>query len=152
MGKRIIAGLGASYKTDDEMFVDVSRGDEVDLPPAEEKRLDEQGALVPKGRELDEYLQEKQDVYRADRGDSEASERLRASQRGGIKNLDAKVADPDALAERIKREQLAADPTVALAEDDPARAEVVLEAERKATDGHPRKGVEHSLKQIIEQE
>lgn len=61
------------------------------------------------------------------------------------------VEDTAALAEFIKSERLTAPETVALAEDDPERAQYVLDAERAAHGQDPRATVEKPLQKIIEQ-
>lgn len=61
----------------------------------------------------------------------------------------AQPGDAD-LEARIREDKLTVDDTVALADDDPARARRVLDAEAAANDGKPRKGVEDKLQAIID--
>lgn len=146
---RIVKFNSAGYVDKDGKPVYLSRGQEVDLPDDAEKELDELGALVPAGATLAEVEEAQIDAYRAPRGDQIAARKLqeaaaegRAS--GGIVNL-----GPDAtLADRI-RDGLTVDETVALANDNPERARVVLDAEREASGGEPRKGVVESLEKLI---
>lgn len=76
------------------------------------------------------------------------------AQRAGTNLPRTDAPDPEdtgALAEFIANEKLNAGDTVALAEGDPDRAALVLEAERNATGGDPRKTVEEPLQKIIDQ-
>jgi len=61
---------------------------------------------------------------------------------------DALEVDTDTLAAYIAEQNLNAEETVALAKNDPKRAEAVLKAEKQATTGDARKTVESRLKAI----
>lgn len=147
------------------------RGDTIDpskLAEGEEARLDELGALLAPGSLPEHADQEREavlDVYRGQRGDLEALERAmqRAQEQGPIvlppTGGIVDVSGPDAglgdgnvgnLADHITTNKLTVDDTVALAQDDPARAARVLEAERLASGGSPRAGVEQSLQKITD--
>lgn len=55
-----------------------SRGDEIELHPSEEQRLDDLGALLPQGATRADAEKERgalQDLYRGQRGDTEAMSR-----------------------------------------------------------------------------
>lgn len=125
------------------------RGDEV--PDWAIEQLEEKGALVPEGLSLSEHLEINLDAYRAPRGDSIAAQKL--AEAAALGRAADGIADlgPGAsgtLAERIGM-GLTVDQTIALAEDDPEKAKQVLEAEREASGGEPRKGVEDGLSKII---
>jgi hypothetical protein len=153
---RIIGAISAEHRDAEGNMTVTTRGKEVELTPEEEERLEEAGALVDEGKTLDEWLGDKLDLYRAERGDSLAAQRLAEARSGGIVDLSSPgtgEGDPEAarIAEQIERDNLTSDDTVALAEGDPDKARAVLEAEKLATGGQPRKGVEKQLTAIIEQ-
>jgi len=165
MGKRIIGAIGASFPSKDDpgVLVDAEQGEEVDLSTSEEERLEGLGVLVPEGLSVDDYLDAKMDLYRAERGDSEAAQKLAAARSGGIVDLSTPGEPPPdevptppaggevaALADQIRDEGLTVEETVSLASDDPEKAKQVLEAERVASGGQPRRGVENRLNVIIE--
>lgn len=79
-----------------------------------------------------------------------ALERLRA-QPNSPRTDAPDVEDTAALSEFIKSERLNAGDTVALAEGDPDRARLVLEAEKAATGQDPRKSVAEPLQKIIDE-
>lgn len=58
--------------------------------------------------------------------------------------------DTDDLVAWLRSEQPNVADTVAAAEGDPDRAAALLAAEREVTDGHPRKGVERGLLEVID--
>jgi hypothetical protein len=156
MAKRIIGALGASYKDPEnpEVILDVEQGQQAELSTAEEERLEGLGVLVPEGQSLQQYLDAKMDLYRAERGDSDAARKLAEARSGGIVDLSATPTaaggDVAKIAAEINDENMTVEETVALAEDDPAKAKTILEAEKVATGGEPRRGVEHRLNAIIE--
>jgi hypothetical protein len=167
--KRVVGVLSAIYfrQTDDLVTgkpirgpIVAQHGEEIELVASEERRLDQNRALLPKGskpEDANRYHEERLDAYRAQRGDQEA--RIRHEQRisqardsGSVVNVDANVegAPVSDLAEWIRSEKPNADDTVALAEDDPRKAEKVLEAETVATGGQPRQTVAQRLQKIID--
>jgi hypothetical protein len=160
MATRIIRAVSATHEDEDGVEQEVRQGDEVELTSAEEARLDAQGALVPHGyASFSEFYDHAQDAYRAARGDTEAAQRLgqraqpapggvAADTAGGISDISA-PSDVPRLAAYIRDEKPNADDTVALAQGDPAKARIVLEAETAANGGEPRKGVESALEKII---
>jgi hypothetical protein len=148
------------------------RGEVIDtskLAPGESERLEELGAFLPEGCEPEDVIREQEalsDVYRGQRGDQEALSR--ANQRagtavtqgpdGGIVDVSGQGQSEPApeggakLADFITDRKLTVDDTVALAGDDPAKAKRVLEAERLASGGSPRAGVESRLQKLIDGE
>jgi hypothetical protein len=151
MSERVIATLHAVLSDGS----DVVQGQTVDLTSDDEKRLEEQRALVPTQfdsfAEFDAY---KQDAYRGGRGDLTAAGRLQEARAGGIVDIEAVAGgtstDVAQLAEWLRTEGPTADETVAAAEDDPAKAQAILDAEKLATGNEPRKTVEKALNKIIE--
>jgi hypothetical protein len=135
------------------------RGEETELSPAEESRLEENGALLPKGSKPEDAAKAAEarlDAYRAQRGDQEAlarhHERLAASKPGDgeIVNVEAPVdGNVGELTGWIKQSKPNVDDTVALAEGDPERAQRVLDAETAATGGSPRKSVQEQLEKVV---
>lgn len=157
MAKRIIAAVSAAHEKDGIVNW-ANQGQEIDLTPENEKALEEQGALVPSQfGSFQEFSDYKLDAYRAGRGDVEAAQRLATrglpiavpDSSGGIVDISA-PSDPAGLAAYLRERKPTVEETVALAEDDPQRARVVLEAESTATGGEPRKGVETALQRIID--
>lgn len=145
---RIVKFNTAGYVDENGTPHYISRGQVVDLPPKAEKELDELGALVPEGATLAQVEEDQIDAYRAPRGDTVAAQKLRDAAAegrasGGIVNLGPEAG----LADRIK-EGLNAEETIALAENDPAKADVVLAAEHEATGGEPRKTVVEPLEKL----
>lgn len=151
------------------------RGDVVDpakLANGELERLEDLRAFLPEGARPEHADEERQavlDLYRGQRGDTEAMQRAmeRAASgdgpsrlqdaTGGIVDVSGQsAADPAGegnvgrLADHISASKLTVDDTVALAQDDPERARRVLEAERLASGGSPRAGVEQGLQKIID--
>lgn len=152
------------------------RGDVIDpekLAQGELERLEGLQALLPEGAKPEHAEQERMailDLYRGQRGDTEAMARAMeraASQQGptaladttgGIVDVSGQATGdagalpaPAQLADHIATQKLTVDDTVALAQDDPERARRVLEAERLASGGNPRQGVETGLQKIIDQ-
>ncbi len=177
--KRVIRVLSALYFsptvdpfTGNEIrqVLEASRGQEVELVASEEERLDSLYALLPKGSNPEDAAIEQAahlDLYRGQRGDMEAMGRALNRAGGSVVSHDPSagiidLADPlqqaevpektssTDLADQITQEKMNADDTVALAGDDPAKAKRVLEAERLASGGSPRAGVEAKLQKIIE--
>lgn len=144
------------------------RGDVIDpdqLAKGEIKRLEGLGALLPEGSEPQDAAREQEailDLYRGQRGDVEAHARAmqRAHQAqaaqdtsGGIVDVSTGASDDvpgsiPAIADHITANKLTVDDTVALAGNDPEQAKRVLEAERLASGGSPRAGVEAGLQKI----
>lgn len=168
---RVVGVLSAIYFRQDENPITgeptagpvVARfGDEIELTAAEEKRLERNGALLPKGakpEDADRHHEARVDAYRAERGDGEALQRhtqrvaeFRDAGKGDIVDVsfDVDSASVSQLAGQIKEQKPNADDTVALAQGDRRLAEKVLEAERLATGGNPRQGVEQQLQKIID--
>jgi len=79
-------------------------------------------------------------------GSSEGARVQTGAEPGGAP--DALEVDTDTLAAYIAEQNLNAEETVALAKNDPARAEAVLKAEKQATTGDARKTVESRLKAL----
>lgn len=151
------------------------RGDVIDpdtLAQGEIDRLEGLGALLPDGARPEDAEQERLavlDLYRGQRGDTEAMQRAMERARsqseptalqdstGGIVDVSGQDASggnlpaPAALADHISANKLTVDDTVALAQSDPERARRVMEAERLASGGNPRQGVESGLAKIIDQ-
>lgn len=148
------------------------RGESIDaskLAEGELDRLEELHALLPAGSKPQDVEEEREailDVYRGQRGDvealSRAMERARvqgpavAAPAGGIVDVSGGDAglgqqpNVGSLADHITVNKLTVDDTVALANDDAAAARRVLEAERLASGGSPRAGVEQGLQKIID--
>lgn len=150
------------------------RGEVIDastLAKGEEQRLEDLGALLPRGstpRDVEDEHAAILDLYRGQRGDTEAMSRAverAGSQRaqdttGGIVDVTAGGAGFEGasagdvnvgrLADHISESKLTVDDTVALAENDPERARRVLEAEQLASGGSPRAGVAAGLQKIID--
>lgn len=140
------------------------------LADGELARLEGLRALLPEGAKPEQAEEERMahlDLFRGQRGDTEAMaramERVRSQQEpvalqdttGGIVDVSGAASDPAAagnvgrLADHITANKLTVDDTVALAGEDPALARRVLEAERLASGGSPRTGVETGLQKII---
>jgi hypothetical protein len=169
--ERVVGLLSAQYFTRARNYLgdwegrvlQAARGETVKVTKGEEARLDSLGALLPPGadpRDAQRTQDAKLDAYRAARGDQEAlarhQQRLLASQPasstsedGGIVRADAPVDEgPAALSQWIKDAQPSSEETVALAEGDPEKARVILEAEGIATGGTPRPEVQEALSKI----
>lgn len=159
--------------TDTVLVRTARRGEIIDpdkLAKGELARLDGLGALMPEGadpRDADQEQQAILDLYRGQRGDVEAlaraMERARQNQegaalldaQGGITDLSGEgnagaigEGNVGRLADHITANKLTVDDTVALAGNDPELAKRVLEAERLASNGAPRAGVEAGLQKI----
>ena len=154
MAKRMVASLAANYAVEGGGRERAKRGQEITLSAEEEKRLDDLGALVPKGSTLDEHLASLEDHYRAGRGDVEAYNRALEGRKGGIVDLSEDVPqgnDAEAIAEYLRTQKPTVEETVGLAEGNADRAAVVLEAENLATGQEPRAGVEKGLQRVIDE-
>jgi hypothetical protein len=136
-------------------------GEEIELVPSEERRLEENEALLPAGSKPEDaqaHHERRIDAYRAERGDQEALQRHyarleQAREEGGGDIVDVSIDSDTSVAElaaQLRERKPSAEDTVNLAEGDPGKAERVLEAERSATGGSPRPGVERGLRKIIE--
>lgn len=163
--KRVVGVLSAIYFSPEKDVTNKDvlrvrtalRGEEIELSAVEEARLDENGALLPKGSKPEDAAKAAEarlDAYRAQRGDQEALQRhVQRAANGGdevIVNVEAPVdASVGDLSEWIKDHKPNADDTVALAEGDPERAQRVLDAEVAATGGKPRKSVQEQLEKIV---
>lgn len=167
--KRVVGVLSAIYFEPGESYdgretthvKTALRGDEIELTPSEEHRLEENGALLPVGftpEDAERLAAERMDAYRAVRGDPDAQQRhtqrqidaARGADDGGIVNVDAPIEDGtvDELAAWIKASKPSVDDTVALAEGAPELAQKVLDAETAAQGGEPRKGVAEQLARL----
>lgn len=150
---RIVAHNSAGYLDEDGTPVFLAAGQEVDLPPEAEERLDAEGALVPEGvGSLEEFNAAKLDAYRGPRGDQIANQAHAQRLQGGGAILDlsepgSEAGEEAGLVDRI-RAGLTVDETVALAQGDPQRAPEVLQAEHEANGGEPRKGVVDGLEKL----
>lgn len=154
MAQRIIGAAAVALEVDGEL-VEYQQREEVDLDAEVEATLDETpGALVPKEFDsFEAYESYKQDVYRSGRGDLTAAGNLAESRSGGIPDIDsipAQGADVPAFAAWLEAEGPNAGETVAAAEDDPGRAQAILDAESQVTGSKPRKAVETALQKIID--
>lgn len=166
--KRVVGVLSAIYwrQGDDPVTGKPTRGpvvarhgEEIDLTASEVRRLEANGALLPKGSKPEDAVAQHEarlDAYRAQRGDQEAlgrhQTRLASASTGDgdIVNVEAPVdGSITDLSEWIKSSQPTVDDTVALAENDPEKAQRVLDAEVAATGGEPRKGVQEQLEKIV---
>lgn len=105
-----------------------NKGDKVELLPADEARLDDLGALEPKGK---------------------AAPATPGPTKPPV-TIDAATASDVELIAFIKDTEPTVPNTIALAGDDVELAKRVLAAESAATDGAPRAGVEKGLTKVIE--
>lgn len=155
MPKRIVAAEALEYRTElpDGPILRAYKGETVDFPAEEIARLEEQTVgghlLVPEQFEtFEEFRDYIQAVYRGERGDPTSVARLgqiAEARAGKIENL----SDPQgaSLATRIEA-GLNVEETIALAGDDPGKADAVLAAEHEATGGEPRTGVVTALEKL----
>jgi hypothetical protein len=130
------------------------RGDELPsgLTDEELERLKADDAIGP-ADEVDEYIRRLSDPAAAAEEDKRAAEARLALVRGETGPVDASnlaAATDQQLAAWISDESPKVDEVVASAGDDPELAGRLLEAERAATKGDARKGVEEGLQAIID--
>jgi hypothetical protein len=145
MPTRIIRTLHAILEDGRE----VVQGQKVEMSGDDETRLEEQRALVPtEFSSFAEHSDHLQDAYRSGRGDLTAAGRLAEARSGAIVDLSASDADPNAYAEWLRTDSPTVDEVIAAVGDDPAKATAMLEAEKLATGGEPRAGVEKALTKI----
>lgn len=170
---RVVRHLSTLYFTDGDNPVTgkptrlvhtARRGDVISLPPDEVRRLENLGALLPKGKKPEDAEAEHAavlDEYRARRGDTDALNRHNdrvlaqrpSSGEGGIVDVTVDVENDTvkAIADYLRESKPNADDTVALAEGDARKAEKLLEAENIASGQQPRKTVERDLSKIIDE-
>lgn len=136
--KRVVKALWAPYMVQrtTSRGVDIlvprygNRGEEVELLEHDENRLDELGALEPKGA--------KRKTAAADDTTPPPA------------TLDVHAAGVAEIAAFLEANEPTIPQTVEMADGDPALAEKLLEAESVATGGEPRKGVTDKLQKLID--
>lgn len=153
------------------------RGETVSIPSAEADRLESLGALSTASAQdvIDRALNPNDasaegatggepvtvsppalgaepsgDITKGDTGGDDVQPVTVTPDSGGAATFDARAADVDQAAEWLRSERPKASDVVDAAHDDPEAAQTLLEAERIASNGDPRKTVEQPLQAIID--
>lgn len=154
METRIVRALSLDVRRDGEEDQEYAQGDTVDLTEAEVKRFEASGAIVPAGySSFQEFNEASLDHYRGGRGDVEANaramQRAAEARKGGVVDVGVE-AEGNPYITALRDDTPNIDETVALAEGDPDKARLVLEAEQVVSGADPRVGVVDGLNKIIE--
>lgn len=172
--KATVHGIFANYRTVQENVVTgeteavvrtAYAGEEIEAPPAEIARLRNAGILdAPDAQAVAARALNPTDTVYEEPGPpvepappslgrapaGQVLMREDTAGAGGVVPPDTDLSDPASVADWISAEKPNASQVVDAAGSDPARAEAILEGERIAQNGDPRKTVEEPLQRIIE--